>query len=542
MIKRLAHWKTVLTLSVLLLVFLLFQVLKSDFMALPDSGFSRGFLLDEIQIEKGYENFYADHFTTLVKDDRIYLISSDVDGLKIKTFDPSIKLLDEFTLSEYMGLSEFDAHFKGNQLVLDAYMGQSGELLSLNINLEQKNATVEYQRKLEPFRALSLAPEFALYGTDDGLKLTTQSNTYVLDHPQYLETLACAVDPADGSTWIAYTEFVDSQYQLNLKHIDKSYQTLSDYKPLFAFGASGAMMPHELSMNVTGDGLQILSVITDKKSGINTAYLIKAPKTDPKDLTSAFFNAYTYSLQPNFYESADEVKLIVSAKTNIGRVEIGANGSFQNLVTMDLDLNQALSLTKSTSPALAPKMMKIGNYDYLAFLQINQNEGKIMLSANEPSLIERSLSSSFSENMGLLMTALTTFLPLSYIGLIVEAYILTPVMVVVVLLSMFFLTWSERNGNKLLLGAIAIHMVAKNYFIWQHMIKTPEVFSNFPAFLDSPLKLFGWGLLMSASALYCLWSFKKNHAKAHYLYQYFFFNIIDVILFTMLFTPYYLLT
>jgi hypothetical protein len=139
------------------------------------------------------------------------------------------------------------------------------------------------------------------------------------------------------------------------------------------------------------------------------------------------------------------------------------------------------------------------------------------------------------------MTTLTTFLPLSYIGLIAEAYVLTPVLIVIVMISMFFLTWAERNGNKLLLASILIHMAAKNYFILKHIIQSPEVFNNFPNFLNSPLKLFMWGALMSASALYCVWDYRRKHTHAHYLHLYFVFNLIDIIFFTMLFTPYYLL-
>lgn len=540
-VKRIFHWKSVFGLSVAFLIFLLFQVLKADFMALPDSGFSRGILLDKIQIEEGYENYTSEHFTSLVKNNELYLISSDSNGLHIKIFDPNAKLKKSFTLKEYKSFSKINAHFSGNQLVVNTFKKDTRSWLSLNISIKDQSATVEFEKKLPDSRALLLASNLVLVGTDDALTLITPTKEIHLARPQFLETLAYVKDSTDDTLWVAYTEFIDSQYQLNVKHLDKNFNTLSDIKPVYVFGSGGASKPHELSMIAAKGELQIISVITDAKSGVNTAYLLRAPKTDLKQLSVLNFNAYTYALEPHFYSTDVGTQLIIATKTNIGRVELGANGTFQNLITLDLDLKQAKSLTKSTAPALSPQMNQMEPYHYLCYLHINQGVGKIMLSSNNPILVKESLKSSLSENVNLLMTALTTFLPLSYIGLIVQVYVLTPVLVVVVLLSMFYLTWAERNGNKLLIAAILIHLAAKNYFMIHHILKSPDVFSNFPAFLDSPIKLISWGLVMSLSSIYCLINFRRTHPHSHYLFQYFFFNLLDIILFTMLFTPYYLL-
>lgn len=540
--KRLFHWKSVFFLSVLLLIILLFQVLKNDFMALPDSGFSRGILLDQVDIPKGYDAYYSDYFVSLVKNNTLYLISSDVNGLTIKSFDSSAKQIDAFTLTEYKSYSKLKAHFEGNQIVLNTYNAQTSDLVFITIDLQKKQASIEHQLKLKDHRILTLAPQFVLYGTDDALILDTITKKITVANPQYIETLAYTIDSNDNSIWIAYTDYVDSRYQLNLIHLDSNFKILSNSPSLFNFNAGGATKPQELTLQINENQLNMLSVIKDNKSGVNTAYLLTAEKTHPSVITSKFFNAYTYSMQPTFYNTPKDTQLIISTKTNIGRVEIGANGSFQNLVTLDLDLNEIKSLTKSTTVTLSPQMNEIGDYNYLCYLQINQGLGKIMLSSNHPEIIQSSKKSTLDENINLLMTSLTTFLPLSYISLIVEAYVLTPVMVVMILLSMFFLTWSERNGTKLIILAIGIHMMFKNLFIVNHMIQSSETLAHFPVFLNSPLKLLGWELLLTLSSLYCLWNYKKQHPNTHYLMQYLFFNLIDVTLFTMLFAPYYLLT
>ncbi len=541
MLKKLISWKSTFTISILFLVYLLFLVLKTDFMALPDSGFSRGINLNQVGVGSNYKDYYADHYFSLTDNNNLYVVSTDEKGLKISTFNTKTELLDEFTLPEFKSFDQIYAYFEGDFLIVNSYTEPNRTWNLIQIDLKLKKAVLEKSEVIEETRSLALNRDFILYATEENLKISNAKKTWVLDKPKYLETLAYEQDPKDGTHWIAYTEYIDGEYYLNLKHLDKQFNTLLDYKPYFIFGAGGSITPHELSLDISDDKIQALSVNTDKKSGVNMCYYISSKLSDPKNVTSQYFSSYTYSLQPTFYEKDNQTKLIISTKTNIGRVEIGSEGSFQNLVTLDESMDQVLSLTKSTTPTMAPQMHRIGDFYYLTFLQINNGIGKIMLSSNDPYLIEKSQHSSLSENTNLLMTVLTTFLPLSYIGLVVEAYVLTPVLFVVVLISMFWLTWSERNGNKLLALSIAIHVVVKNYFMINHIFKSPEIFNNLPGFLNSPLKLFGWGALFTAVALYCLYDYEKKNPKTHYLMKYLIFNLIDIIFFTMLYTPYYIL-
>lgn len=541
MLKKLINWKSTFAVSVLFLIFLLFQVLRTDFMALPDSGFSRGLYLDQVGVGSDFKDYNADHYFSLSKNDLLYVIANDESGLKISTFNTKIELIDQFILPDFKSSDKLHAYFEGESLIVSRYTSPTRTWNLIHVDLKQKKGILEKSEVIEDSRTLTLSHNFILYGTEEFLKISSPKKTLVLDQPSFLETIAYFEDTKDESHWIAYTEYVDGEYYLNLKHLDKQFNTLLDFKPYYVFGAGGSITPHELSLNVSNGKIRLMSVNTDKKSGVNLCYFIQSSLSDPKNVSSKYFSSYTYSLQPTFYERDKQTKLIIATKTNIGRVEIGSEGTFQNLVTLDEKMDQVLSLTKSTTPAMSPQIHKIGQHYYLTFLQINNGIGKIMLSSDDPYLIEKSQHSDLGENMNLLMTVLTTFLPLSYIGLVVEAYVLTPVLFVVVLISMFWLTWSERNGNKLLALSIGIHIVVKNYFMLNHIFRSPEVFSNLPNFLDSPLKLFGWGALFTFITLYCLYDYSKKHPKTHYLMKYCIFNLIDLLFFTMLYTPYYIL-
>ena len=201
-----------------------------------------------------------------------------MDGLHIKTFDAQATLVDDFTLTEYKGFTKLKASFSGSNLVLNTFTSSNNECLRLTIHLDTKSATKEMSKIIPDYRALLLTPHYTLYSTNEVLTLMSVNQMIDIAQPAFLETLSFATDPEDDSLWIAYTEYVDGQYRLNLKHLDKNYHTLGDYRNFYTFNASGSDKPSELALHVGNGQLQLLSVLKNQKMGINTAYLLQVPK------------------------------------------------------------------------------------------------------------------------------------------------------------------------------------------------------------------------------------------------------------------------
>lgn len=539
--KKLLNWKLVTGLSAAITIMLLFFVLRSDFLALPDSGLSRGIVLGEISVPTGYDDYYAQHYTSLTKDQLLYVVIASESGLDLHVYDEQLTIKKKHHFENIKGFNRLQASFSGETLMVTGFNNDSSTLQTVGINLVNDTATVEDQFVMPKTRAFVLGPNFQIYEHQDALYMRTLGQSYPIGSSQYLETLNYTIGK-DNSIWVAFTEYVDGQYQLNLIHLSPSFALLETKTPYYQFGAGGSSKPHELDLKIIDDRLHLLSVIKDHKAGVNTAYWLKSPLSNLNAVDFKYFNAYTYSLEPLLTGGDGKApQLVLSSKTSIGRVEIGSNGTFQNLIGLSEDLSEVKALTKSTRPSLSPEMNYLNGYTYLSYVQINQGNAKIMVSSDQPELVNQSLHSSLTENLNLLMTTLTTFLPLLYVSMIVEIYVLTPVLVVVILISMFKITWAERNAGKLLTAAIGIHLCTKLFFISRYIFNGSEVFSNFPSFMDSPFKFLGWATLMTIASLYAFILYKKEKPSQHYLLHYLVFNLIDILLFTMLYAPYYLL-
>ncbi len=138
MIKKLINWKSIFTFSVIFLIYLLFLVLRSDFMALPDSGFSRGLNLDQVDVGSDFKDYYDDHYFSISKNDMLYILSTDEKGLKISTYNTKIELVDTFTLSDFKSFDKLIAYFDGEALIVNSYIEPTRTWSLIHVDLKQK--------------------------------------------------------------------------------------------------------------------------------------------------------------------------------------------------------------------------------------------------------------------------------------------------------------------------------------------------------------------------------------------------------------------
>lgn len=539
--KKISPWKLLVFFAALFSVFLLYAVLKKDYLALPNENISRGIEVGQYAVEKDFKDYYGKYYTATSDHQFLYLFISSSEGLIFKKFDAELHVVEDKTFADYKGLSELQVKKTGDLLQIGRYNAKTGTLEFLTLSDKDTSLKLEERTKLTDVDAYVLTPDKLIYGSNQQLYIKDDLGISNIGTASYLSTLSFSSDPATDDYYISYTDYVDGQYQLNTLRLNSKNQMRHAYNQNFLFGAGGATKPSELTTYIEGDELHVLSVIKDQKSGVNIAYWLKGKLHSLEKLEGAYFTSYTYSLSPQFYTQSDGVHLIFSSKTSIGKVEIGSDGRFQNLLSIGPDLKQPISLTKSTQPSLNPIWITCKDNTYLFYNQVNQGISKVSVASSKPSIIELSQHVSIMENLTLVMTALTTFMPLMYVSLIIEVYILTPVLIVVVFISMFKLTWAERNSKKLLLSSIAIHTITKFYFIAAHVLNSSDLMANLPTYLNSPFKFILWVLGMNALSLLALKLYQKDHPNKHYLHHYIFYNLVDLLLFTMLYAPYYLL-
>lgn len=539
--KLLRKWQSYVTVGVILSIYLLYAVLKVDYMSLPDSGLSRGIETKSYPAGEAFVDFYTKTYSITSDGEKLYSLTVSSDGLNLDILGPSLEVYETYTFEALKGHFAISSRKQGDYLVISCYDPKVSRLEFYALNLVDHSLKLESNFTLTDVRAWTLTPDALLYADETHLIRQTQSIKTELASSTFAESIAVST-LEDGSQLVGFTQYLDSQYQLDLIDLSPSGQVLNYRPSYFVFGAGGAVKPTELELKVDANEVHVISVIKDQKSGVNIVYWLKSMKSASKAHDFKTFNAYTYSLSPLFYKDKNaQLEVIMTARTSIGRVELGSEGSFQNLITTDSSLALTKSMTKSTKPAINPQWLEVDANHYLFYMQTEKSVSHLMVASDKPELIKLSQKASVIEMFNLLMTTLTTFLPLMYVSLIVEVYVLTPVLIAVVFISMFKLTWAERHGKEMLVISIALHLLTKVYFIYQHIIVNQELMGNLPNFLDSPFKFVLWATLMTLLTLGAFRAFHKDHPKRHYLQQYIFFNLVDIVLFTMLYAPYYLL-
>lgn len=540
--RWLKKWQTFAVIGMLLSIYLLYAVLKVDYLSLPDSGLSRGIEIKNYPAGTDFSDYYTKTYSITNDSDKIYALSISSEGLNLDILGPSLEVYENYFFESLKGHYEIASKKQGDYLMLSCFDPKTNRLEFYALNLMDHSLKLESNFTLADVRAWTLTPDAFIYTDETHLVRQTQTEKTELAPSKFAESIAL-VDLEDSETQlIGFTQFIDSQYQLDLVTIDEKGEVLS-YRPnYFVFGAGGAVKPSELELGISDNQLHVISVIKDQKSGVNIVYWLKGGLGASKADTFKNFNAYTYSLSPLFYKDVEgHLQLVMTAKTSIGRVELGSEGSFQNLIRTDEALTDAKSMTKSTKPAINPQWLELDGQHYLFYTQTEKGLSHLMVASDKPQLIALSQKVSLGETISLVMTTLTTFLPLMYVSLIIEVYVLTPVLIAVVFISMYKLTWAERHGKEMLMISLGLHLLTKLYFIYKYVIVNQTLMANLPNFLNGPLKFSFWAAIMTLLSLAAFNAFYKASPKRHYLQQYMFFNLIDIILFTMLYAPYYLL-
>lgn len=540
MLKRIQHWAFYISISIISLYSLLFLVLYFNYTKLPDSGFSREIEIHRLKQSTAFNLDLETRLQVLKEDESWILAQAQKDSIRFDSFDAlgkkrdskvlTIKNIDQFRL--------FDAGLQMNAMI---YKSNDQTVRSYLLKANHSDIDKETSIQLKDASKVQLIENGAIYYSQGKLLLSKQGlSDQVICPIEYLETIQVKEIKASQYA-ILYTNYQDNGYYLHFLIYDSKTSTTSNQFD-FSISSGSINVPTETDFSWSDKSLDLAVVIKDTKAGANQLNWFHKKNSD-KDFQSKQSIEYGYKLSPTFFTDRQQLHLSYSKGTSVGKVEIGSsNNFFENVVGSNYDqFPKFVEYTRSMKTSYNPTFFSFKNNNYMVFSRLYGNELSLNIVSDSPDLIHLSKQLPSSDWINLMLTTATTFLPLSYIALILEVYILTPVLGVVILISMVKITWAERNGRKLLFISLGLHVIAKYYFIWTHLIQDDKVIHNFPSFMNTPLEIYGLATLFTSVSLLCLHDFTQRHKQLHYLNQYIFFNLIDLIQFIMLFTPYYLI-
>lgn len=546
-LKRIIHWKLISSLTVLFLFALLFSVLYIDMMKLPDSGFSRGIELIQYEITGDYEDYYSKNAFISSDQDSFFVAYADSTSLNITNIDMTGNPINTLKLNTAVSVQEMNGQRSDalEHLTL-FYKDRNQSIFEQTFSTQSGEPLMDAQLIVNNPRKSYLGTDHLVYANDDAIFLYYDGQHFKISDAKYIETLTS--NHLDQKWYVTFTYYDQTAYRQKLVILDEMMKPLKEID-LQKYVGSNSMIPSETALFIHQNHYFSTTVFKDQKSGTNYVHMFDGPLDSSEQFDVTKFTSKNYSLFPTYYLKNDRVMIAFSFDTSIGRVDIQTSGGqFTNLVTSEINEMNFSSLTNTIHPSIKPIFFELSSessseqFQYLFFTEVSKGQSTLFLSSNHPELIKKSLNISSKEIINLLMTTLTTFLPLSYVGLILEVYILMPILILVLIASMFYINWAERNGDKLLKISILFHVIAKLIFLNSKIIGQTEKFENFPFFIDTPLEVFGWGMVLTAIALYCFMDFSKRNQGMHYMKSYMFFNILDLVFFVMLYTPYLFLS
>lgn len=545
--KFIKHWGFVLSISVISLFLLLFFVLYFNWISLPNSGYSKGVELFSYKIGTNFEDYKKSAAQVISNKEGFYTFVNEKNNLLSYQYDSSGNFIKLKTFTTDLNHTHYTFSFENDLLSAKAFNTKTQSIDWINLSNDQTLLTYKPLIYIGSVEQLNLLSHAGLFYKDGFVYLTDFKKVKPIASAKYFESMLLKQDN-EGSHHVLITQFVDKGYIL--EHYKLSTNTFFNQMSnkelipthLIELSTGSMYVPTEMDFIKWNNQYHYSVVIKDTKTGMNqllwqTKDLMTNKDQAVKKMEPGYF------LHPTFYLDRNQLLLAYNKGTSVGKVEIGSSHSvFENIVSTHFDtFSNYVEITKSIQPSIYPTFFEMNNQKFALYSRNQDGNVQVLMSSTHPEWIERGKALMTNEWINLILTTATTFLPLSYMALILEVYILTPVLVVIVLISMIKITWAERNGKKLLATSIILHTLAKSYFIFSKVINKPDVMSNFPEFLNAPYKIIIFGMLYTFVSLYCLFNYAKKHPEKHYLNLYVFFNLIDMLQFIMLFTPYYLI-
>lgn len=519
--KIIKSYKFILFLTFLFIFSSLFSVLYIDQRELPSENWSKEIKLETYAINNRYDNFETDDNALLKLGNQFYLVYFSENSYYLNVYDENFNFIEKFTIDQDYTIvdhlntvvigDEIHMHFTTNEQLISLVINSEGKILSEEV-IDDGVIEVKYDHN-------NIA-----YLKDDGIYL----NGEMIYSTNNIENFIFRKN--NGYLTFAYVQFNLSTYTYDLNILEYDNDIINQ-KNIDSLALDNVTNVYDIDLSIS-DNINHLMLITE-----NIKMNVFANISFDLDDEYAIINKNTnYSSGYNFEFVDNTSNYIQNTSTTIGRIDISTkNSKFPNLALFK-ENGDIKPLTKTK---LFPNKVDFYTFDeenYIIFTQTdNNNEISLYLASTDQKIIEKSQNLSLNQIRNLFFNTLTTFLPLFLFGQIYSLLFLIPIFVVILPFSLIKITWAEQNQGKLLIASIILFLLAKSkYVIFDMSIEgLPIIFSH-------PMMRLLIALILSSVSIYSMMDISKN-TNNHFLRNFIIFFIIDMITFTLFFTPYFLL-
>jgi len=520
-VKFIKSYKFILFLTFIFIFLNLFSILYIDQRALPSDHWSKEINLETYPTNNRYDTFEKKDNAFLKIDNHFYLIYFSENSYSLNAYDEKMDFIKHVSINKDYNLvdhlnakvigDEIEINFTTDQQLISLMIDTKGNVLSENI-IDDQIIDVQYHKN-----------DIA-YLKEDGIYLNT-----VLIHPsKNIENFSFTSN--NGTLNFPYIKYNLETYKYDLKMLKYNEKLLSD-DYLYTFFFDNVTNIFDLDLSLTTDKNTLVVITENIKSNLFTNIFF----TLDNDF-SILNRELNYSSGYNFKFLENSSDYIQNTQTNIGKIDVSTKNNKYSNVALFKSNGQINPLTKTKSFPNKVNYYTYNDYHYIIFSQSNNSkEISLYLASTDPTLIKKSQQLSINQMKSLILNTLTTFLPLFLFGQIYSILFLIPIFVIILPFSLIKITWAEQNQGKLLVASIALFLLAKSKYVLFDM-----QLHGLPIIFTNPILRLLMALTLSTISIYCMIDFSRNKNN-HFFRNFIVFFIIDMITFTLFFTPYFLL-
>ncbi|HKL43537.1 MAG TPA: hypothetical protein VJ962_13240 [Clostridia bacterium] len=519
--KFIKSYKFILFLTFLFIFSSLFSVLYIDQKDLPSENWSKEVKLETYSIDNRYDNFETDDNSLLKLGNHFYLVYFSENSYFLNEYDEHFNLIENFTIDENYSLvdylntvvigDEIHMHFLTNEKLISLIINTKGEILSKEI-IDEDIKKVKYDHN-------NIA-----YLKDDGIYLNGEI-IYTLDNIKDF-----VFRKNNGFLTFAYIHYNLSTYTHDLNILEYENDIISN-KTIKSLALDNVTEVYDIDLSISNNTNNLVIITENIKLNVFTNNFFQLDND-----YSIIDQNIKYSSGYNFEFIDNTSNYIQNQPSAIGRIDISTKDNKYPNLALFKENGEVKPLTRTK---LFPNKVDYYTFDqenYIIFTQTDNNkEISLYLASTDEKIIQKSQNLSFDQIKALFLNTLTTFLPLFLFGQIYSLLFLVPIFVVILPFSLIKITWAEQNQGKLLMASILLFLLAKSkYVIFDMSIQgLPIIFSH-------PMMRLFIALILSSVSIYSMRDISKD-TNNHFLRNFIIFFIIDMITFTLFFTPYFLL-
>ncbi len=508
--------------ALLVLLLLLGAWIYSDTLNTPDSKISRGILQNALNAETIEQNISNRSQLVKLNEDTFALGYLEKGSLSFDFYDKELNKVNQLETA-FKRVSDFAAIINKDKVNLFTIADKNIRKSVLDMkSLERIGQDI----RIDTADFMKLKDGYLVYGNDsslglvypDGKTYIYKINEKVIDADIYINDQGVKIVFAtkqDMQTQLKYTEFLDGNF--------------SSSRNLISLSTDINRKLRNLSIESDDKNSMLIYGIKDSKSQSVAYNTLDLSDVNSEPVSIADMNQDS---PPIFYEGTNQMILL--------KDEVRGNNVYTQVVIEDIKSKEVkMNLTKGKITAYNPEIITLGEDNYLKYENVMANKKEIYLASSKPSLIKKTLKPSVDEMNAIISNTFIASIfgyvfSLSYFG-----YIFIFIALLFFCAMLFFVSWTERNPHKIIIGSAIMHLIAQIMTMNSFLIQNPPTNISLPFYVKNPLIVIAIIVLcMIISLMFIFFRHTKEEMKVKLWGTYFEFFTVNTMLYMLIFFPY----